>query len=82
LKLKRFFFFNRDIHKLEEISITINVFLERLIFVNKNWLNDPRIDCKPPSNVVELIEKDLDFEEELENLKVLLSSINFWTYKM
>jgi hypothetical protein len=31
--------------------------------------------------LVELIEKDLDFEEELENLKVLLSRINFWTYK-
>jgi hypothetical protein len=40
--------------------------------VNKNWLNDTRIDCKPPSNLVELIEKDLSFEEELENLKVLL----------
>jgi hypothetical protein len=50
--------------------------------VNKNWLNDPRIDYKPPSNLVELIEKDLGFEEELENLKVLLSRINFWTYKM
>ncbi len=50
--------------------------------MNKNWLNDPIIDCKPPSNLVKLIEKDLDFEEELENLKVLLSRINFWTYKM
>jgi len=44
--------------------------------VNKNWLNDPRIDCKPPSNLIELIEKDLDFEE-LEILKVLLRRINF-----
>jgi hypothetical protein len=38
--------------------------LKRLIFVNKNWPNYPRIDCKPHSNLVELIEKDLDFEEE------------------
>ncbi len=37
--------------------------LERLIFVNKNWLNDPIIDWKPPSNLVELIENNLDFEE-------------------
>jgi hypothetical protein len=35
-----------------------------------------------PSNLVELIEKDLDFEKVLDNLKVLLSRINFWTYKM
>ncbi len=33
------------------------------MFVNKNWLNDPKIDCKPPSNLVEMIKKDLDFEE-------------------
>jgi hypothetical protein len=31
--------------------------------VNKNWLNDPIIDYKPPSNLVDLIEKKLDFEE-------------------
>ncbi len=37
--------------------------LERLVFVNKNWLNDPIIDYKPPSNLVDLIEKKLDFEE-------------------
>ncbi len=37
--------------------------LERLIFMNKDWPNDPRIDLKPPSNLVEMIEKDLDFEE-------------------
>ncbi len=37
--------------------------LKKLIFVSKNWLNDPKIDCKPPSNLVEMIKKDLDFEE-------------------
>jgi hypothetical protein len=50
--------------------------------VNKKWSNDPRIDCEPPSNLVGLIKKDLDFEEELENFKVLLSGMNFWTYKI
>ncbi len=34
--------------------------------MSKNQSNDFRIDCKPPSNSVELIEKDLNFEEELE----------------
>jgi hypothetical protein len=27
----------------------------------KKWPNDFRIDCKPSSNLVELIKKDLDF---------------------
>jgi hypothetical protein len=35
--------------------------LEKLIFVNKNWPNDPGIDCKSPFNLVDL--KEL---EELE----------------
>jgi hypothetical protein len=34
-----------------------------LILVSKNWSNDFRIDLKPPSNLVELIEKDLNFEK-------------------
>ncbi len=31
--------------------------------MRKNWPNDLKIDSKPPSNLVELIEKDLNFEE-------------------
>jgi len=37
--------------------------------VKKNWWNDLRIDCKPFFNLVELIEKDLDFEYELEKFE-------------
>ncbi len=37
--------------------------LEKLIFINKNWSIDPRDGCKSPFNLVELIEKDLDFEK-------------------
>jgi len=33
--------------------------LENLIFVNKNWPNDPRIGCKSPSSWVKFIENDL-----------------------
>lgn len=40
--------------------------LENLIFVNKNWPNDPINGCKLPSNLVELIETILGFEKELE----------------
>jgi len=32
--------------------------LDKWIFVNKNWPSDLRIDCKPFSNLVELIEID------------------------
>jgi hypothetical protein len=40
--------------------------LEKLIFVNKNWLNDPRVDYKSSFNLVELIEKDLHLKEYLK----------------
>ncbi len=49
--------------------------------MNSNWTNDPRINCKSPSNWVELIEKDLNFEV-LKNLKVFVSGMNFWTYNI
>jgi hypothetical protein len=49
--------------------------LKTLIFVKKKWLNDPRIGCKPPSNLVELVEKDFDLEEELNNLNIHLNEI-------
>jgi hypothetical protein len=34
--------------------------------VKKKWLNDLRIGCKPPSNLVELIEKDFHLKEEIK----------------
>jgi hypothetical protein len=53
-----------------------------LIFISKNWGIDLPLDgCKPLSNLVELIEKDLDFEE-LEDSKVHLNMMKLWTYKM
>ncbi len=35
--------------------------LDKLIFANRNWPNDPRIGCKSPSNLVELFETHVDF---------------------
>jgi len=42
---------------------------KKLIFVSKNWPSDLRNGCKPPSNLVELIQTDLGFEEELEEFE-------------
>jgi hypothetical protein len=42
---------------------------DNLIFVSKNWPNDPRIGCKPPSSLVDFIESDLSFEEEFEEFE-------------
>jgi hypothetical protein len=36
--------------------------LEKFYFLSKNWLNDPRVGCKPPSNLRELIQTYLNFE--------------------
>jgi hypothetical protein len=46
--------------------------LEKLIFVNKNWLNDFRIDCKSPSSLVKFIDIDGDLEKELEEFESFL----------
>lgn len=43
--------------------------LEKLIFVNKNWLTDPRVACKWASNLVKFIKKDLELEDELEQFE-------------
>ncbi len=40
---------------------TIKRFRE-IDFLSKKWQNYPKIDLKPPSNLVEMIERALDFE--------------------
>jgi hypothetical protein len=40
--------------------------LDKLIFVNKNWPNDPRIGCKSTLSLVDFIETNLNVEKELE----------------
>ncbi len=37
--------------------------------MSRKWSNDLRVDCKPLSNLVEMIKKDFDFEEELERFQ-------------
>jgi hypothetical protein len=43
--------------------------LEKLIFVSKNWPNDPRIGCKSPSSLADFIESDFNLEEKLEEFE-------------
>ncbi len=61
IKIKRFFSLRGILTNLRRCrSQPYN--LEKMIFINKNWSIEPRDGCKPPFNLVELIEKDLDFE--------------------
>jgi hypothetical protein len=62
IEMQKIFLLASILTKLRKCHLQLNN-LERLIFVRKNWPNDFRIDSKPPSNLVELIEKDLDFGE-------------------
>jgi len=39
--------------------------LDKLIFVSKNWPNDPKISYKSPSSLANFIENDLNLEKEL-----------------
>jgi len=40
--------------------------LNKLIFVDKNWPNDPKIGCKSPPNLVDFIETNANLEVEFE----------------
>jgi hypothetical protein len=55
--------------------------LDKLIFVSKNWPNDPKIGCKSPSSFANFIENDLNLEDELKNLKELLKGTKLWSCK-
>jgi hypothetical protein len=45
------------------LQILRDVIYKNLIFMSRNWPNDPRDGCKPPSNLIELIQTYLYFEE-------------------
>jgi hypothetical protein len=40
--------------------------LDKLIFVIKNWPDDPMIGCKSPSSLRGFIETNANFKKELE----------------
>ncbi len=37
--------------------------------MNKNWPNDPKVGCKPPSNLIEFLKKDIDLKEEVKKFE-------------
>jgi hypothetical protein len=43
--------------------------MDKLIFVSKNWPNDPRIGCKSLSSLVDFIESDFNLEKEFEEFE-------------
>jgi hypothetical protein len=43
--------------------------LDKLMFNNKIWPNDPRIGCKSSSRLVDFVETNLNLEEELEEFE-------------
>jgi hypothetical protein len=64
------------------MSIVIN-FVLKLIFVNKNWPNDPKtLGCESFSDFVELIQMDLILEEKLEQFEELLKEMKFWIHEV
>jgi hypothetical protein len=59
-------------HKLKlkkNYKNTYNRKIRKINICEKNWPNDLKIYCKQPFNLVELIKKDLDFEEEWKELE-------------
>ncbi len=41
----------------------------KLLFVNKNWPNDPIRGCKSPSDLLEFFERDMDFKKEFKEFE-------------
>ncbi len=37
--------------------------------MNKNWLNDAKVGCKSPFNLIEFLKRDIGLEEELEEFE-------------
>jgi hypothetical protein len=58
IEIERIFSLTRILTSLKKCRLQSEN-LDKLIFVNKNWLNDPKINCKYPSTLVDLIEIDL-----------------------
>ncbi len=54
IEKERIFLFSWDTSNLRSCHLQMDN-LNKLVFVNNNWLNDPKIGCISPSNLVELI---------------------------
>jgi hypothetical protein len=56
--------------------------LDKLIFVNKNWPNDPMINCKSFFSLIDFIETDANFKKELEEFEKTLKTMKLWSCKI
>jgi len=54
-------------YKLKQMLFIIKKIIIKKL--KKNWSNDSRNNNKPPSNLVEMIEKDLYLEDKLEEFE-------------
>jgi hypothetical protein len=68
VETQRIFSLNNILTNLKGCQLQLENF-KNLIFVNKNWLNDPRIGCKTSSNLVEFIETNVDLKKELKEFE-------------
>jgi hypothetical protein len=56
-------------------------FLDKLIFIDKNWPNDLRIGCESPFSLAELIETNVYLKEELKEFEKKLEEMKLWNCK-
>jgi len=65
IETKRNFSLIGILTNLRRCRLQLDNFLN-LIFVNKNWTNDARVDCKAPSNLVYLINPEINLKQEFK----------------
>jgi hypothetical protein len=68
VETQRIFSLSNILTNLKGCQLQLENF-KNLIFINKNWLNDPRIGGKTSSNLVEFIETNVDLEKELKEFE-------------
>ncbi len=68
IEIERFFSLMGTLTNIRRQHLQLNN-LEKLIFMNKNWSSDRRVDWKSLCNLVEAIEKDLNLKEELKEFE-------------
>jgi hypothetical protein len=44
-------------------------FRTKKLWKNKNWPNDVKVDCKAPSNLVELIDSEINLKDKLNEFE-------------
>jgi hypothetical protein len=68
IEIERFFSLMGTLTNVRRHHLQMNN-LEKLIFMNKNWPRDFRVDWKSLCNLVEVIEKDLNLKEKLQEFE-------------